>query len=653
MKTGNRIVCFVLAAVLLLTAQLPALHTAAAADGEPEAIECVRTDAAAENEKSAGFFDRLADWFRGLLKMLRALVCGGASAQEAGDGVVIEDIYMDKARYLPGEKPVLTVSLRAERDLQAVLAVRAAHLAETVCEGTQTLSLKAGETVLRTARLDLPETDFTGYTVAVTVSENEKTVGAASTAAEVASDWSRFPRYGYLTNYTPQTDAELDAVIDRLNRYHVTGLFFYDVLDRHDRPLAGTPDAPDGSWRTIAGQTASFDTVKGLIDRGHARGMNAYLYNLLFGAYQDYAGHGVDAAWGLYRDPAGTQQDYHGELPASWETQRIYLFNPADKGWQDHYLAAAKDALDVFGYDGLQTDSLGGRGTVYDAQGNEVDLSAAYVPLLNRLGGELGARVIFNPVSGYGSEETLAGTDYDIVYEEFWPSDGRSYNDLKNEVYRLREKAADDKGIVLAAYMDRNSGAAEFNPAGILLTDAVLMASGAAHLELGDTGMLKSEYYPGDTLAVSGELEKALQRYYSFSVSYENILRDASFRPTGKKTLANMKNVSEKPEKNGVWCIGKENDKGEMTLNFINLTGLDDLSWPDENGTQATPQTKKRLPVRQYVSEYPSRVYLASPDRADAGMEELPFVTGFDFGGKYVSFVLPELAIWDCVYLAA
>lgn len=641
---AKRIFLLFLSLALLLSAcgALPA----AVAQGQPAG----ETETVGEPETCAqAFLRQIMTRLSMLCELLRRVFC----KDETGAAVetdVIRDLTVDKSRYLPGERPQVSVTLCAEEDATAELTVRAIHFAETVFEETAPVELTAGESVTETFTLTLPETDFTGYAVEAYVRQGETTLDAAMTAAEVASDWSRFPRYGYLTDYTAKSPEALDAVIDRLNRFHITGLFFYDVMDRHDQPLAGTAERPDAAWQTLARQNASFDTVKGLIDRGHARGMNAYLYNLLFGAYQDYEARGVDRSWGLFRDPQAQQQDYHGELPGDWETQRIYLFNPANRSWQDHYLKVTKDVLEAFGYDGLQADSLGGRGALYDAEGNEVNLAEAYVPLLNRVHDELGTRVIFNPVSGYGSEEMLSGTDYDIVYEEFWESDGKEYRDLRDEVYRLREKMTDDKGVVLAAYMDRGSSADAFNPAGVLLTDATLMASGAAHLELGDTGMLKSEYYPGGTLAVDETLNAALERYYSFSVAYENLLRDAAFRPTDRQTKVNFLTVKDDPKKNAVWCVNRENGNGDMVLNFLNFTGLRRLEWMDADGTQSMPEKRTYLHVLQYVKEYPSHVYLASPDGSGI-MEELPFAEGRDLKGKYVTFILPELNVWSMIYI--
>ncbi|MBQ7638227.1 MAG: glycoside hydrolase family 66 protein [Clostridia bacterium] len=645
-------VSILLAAVLLCMLQLPVIRPfAAAVETEQAAVECSAVTVLSKDGVSAGFFKTVITRLLTALKMLCMLI-QYKTEQESRDERLITDVLMDKARYMPGEKPVLSVTLCAQKDAQIELTVKATYLTKTVCEGNRSLTLKAGEIVRQSFTLSLPEKDFTAYAVEIYAKEEKQTVDAAMTAAEVASDWYRFPRYGYLTNYTAQTDAQLDATIERLNRFHITGLFFYDVLDRHDWPLAGTANNPAAAWQTLAKQNASFDTVKGLIDRGHSRGMNSYIYNLLFGAYQDYADFGIDAAWGLYKDRNGVEQDYHGELPGSWETQRIYLFDPANVNWQNHYLKAMRDALDVFGYDGIQEDSLGSRGTVYDANGNEVDLAEAYVPLLNRLHNELGTRVIFNPVSGYGLTQTLAKTDYDICYEEFWPWDGEGYKNLRDTVFRLKsEMGSCDKGIVLAAYMDKDNQTGEFNTPGILLTDAVLMASGAAHLELGDTGMLKSEYYPGGTLSIGDELNAALQRYYSFFVAYENLLRDNSFTLSERQTRIDLKRVSSDPKQNSVWCVNRENAAGEMLLNFINLNGVSDLRWADADGAQVMPGKQKGLCVKQYVPEKPAHVYLASPDLKAGVMEEIPFTSGRDFNGSYISFILPELDVWDLVYI--
>ena len=72
------------------------------------------------------------------------------------------------------------------------------------------------------------------------------------------------------------------------------------------------------------------------------------------------------------------------------------------------------------------------------------------------------------------------------------------------------------KACVIAAYLNYEVAEGEFNTNAVKLADAVLFASGAGHLELGDTGMLSSEYFPNRKLAVSEELARDLGDYYDF-----------------------------------------------------------------------------------------------------------------------------------------
>lgn len=48
----------------------------------------------------------------------------------------------------------------------------------------------------------------------------------AFTAIDVSSAWTRFPRYGYVWDFTPGVDAQ--AKIETLCRFHINGLQFYD-----------------------------------------------------------------------------------------------------------------------------------------------------------------------------------------------------------------------------------------------------------------------------------------------------------------------------------------------------------------------------------------------------------------------------------------
>ena len=417
-------------------------------------------------------------------------------------------------------------------------------------------------------------------------------------------------------------------------------------------------ESPDDCWYTLAGHKAEKSIVSNLINIGHTYRMNSYVYNLIFGAYEDYAQSGVDREWGLFKDFARTQQDYHGPLPENWETQKIYLFNPGNVNWQNHYLRVTDDMLNVYDFDGIQVDSLGGRGTVYtkDGQVFGTDLSKQYSSLLNRLVQELGTRVIFNPVSGYGLSEVMSTVDYDIAYEEIWPHDAIDYSELKNEVERIRclmtTENGNKKGIVVAAYMNYNipKGNA-FNMPGILLANATLMASGAAHLELGDTGMLSNEYYPGATLVIDDALNAKLRNYYSFMVAYENYLRDPVLTTYDAATYVNGTAASSSSVVGQIWSFSKKNENAGQVIHFINLCGIDSVNWADSDGTQKEPTKQENLTVKQYVDEIPQNVYLASPDYSDGIMKKLSFAVGIDTNGTYITFQMPQLQYWNMVVL--
>lgn len=592
--------------------------------------------------------------------ILCAVLCGCQPKEEKNPAEVvvtqmrsglIKDIYVNKARFAPDEKALLTVEILGEENADLELNVRVRRLTTTVFEKTQPVSIKAGEKLDAAVELELPEEDFQGYSVEAYLLKDGKPVDWEMTAAEVASDWSRFPRYGYLTKYGYQSDEKIQQILDRLNKYHITGLFYYDVLDSHQKPLAGTVESPDSGWKTLSSSYADRETVSKLIDYGHEYNMNSYIYNLIFGAYDNFRDYGISEEWGVFKDRNHQNQDYHGDFIDAWETQRLYLFNPANRNWQDYYLQATKDVLSVYKYDGLQIDSLGERGTLYDYNGNEIDFKSTYSSLLTRLRNELNTRVIFNAVSGYGQKEVMREVDYDIVYEEIWPSDARSYDALKARVESILEEKDPQKGAVIAAYMNYEKKSGAFNTAGVLLTNATLMASGASHLEIGDTGMLRSEYYPGKTLRINEELEAALRNYYSFMVAYENYLRDPSLKAVNAKTYINEEACAKGSTVGKIWSFSKENQAGDQMLHFINLVGVNSNEWVDKYGKQTAPEKQTNLRVEHYVSKAPAHVYLASPDSAEGIMTELPFEVREEQGETCISFEMPSLAYWNMVVL--
>ena len=72
----------------------------------------------------------------------------------------------------------------------------------------------------------------------------------------------------------------------------------------------------------------------------------------------------------------------------------------------------------------------------------------------------------------------------------------------------------------------------EFEEHSVRLADAMMFASGATHIELGDTNqMLAHEYYPNHSKSMRNSLKAAMRDYYSFATAYENLLFDPDIVP--------------------------------------------------------------------------------------------------------------------------
>jgi dextranase len=57
------------------------------------------------------------------------------------------------------------------------------------------------------------------------------------------------------------------------------------------------------------------------------------------------------------------------------------------------------------------------------------------------------------------------------------------------------------------------------------------------------------------------------------------------------------------------------------------------------------------LTVKYYAIKTVKSVTFASPDVNGGRSMSLPFTTGSDSGGSYVTFTIPSLLYWDMVYM--
>lgn len=569
-------------------------------------------------------------------------------------GRFIKDIFTDKGSYKPSRNITITLSMYNPdiKTMEGIVNLKIKRLNETVYETKKDFSLGVDQNSELDFSWRAPEDDFTGYAVEAYLYSGENLLDYEMTAIDVSSDWNVFPRFAYLAGMGRRSYEESERIIKNLSKYHINGLFYYDVMDRHDKPLAGTVENPDPKWNTISNALVDANTLKDMIDIGHNHNMKSFFYNLIFGGYSTYEELGIKKEWGIYKDKNHKNQDYH-PLPESWKSS-IYLFNPANKGWQDYFLKVHKELLSVYKFDGLQVDSLGYRGQIYDYDGNPVKLDDTYASLLKRIPEELNTRVIFNAVDQYGQHQVASEVDYDILYAEIWPHKARTYNALKGMVDSMYRMSKGRRGMVIAAYMNylKTKTGGKFNTPGVNFTNATLFAAGGSHLEIGDLGMLSSEYYPARHLEMDYELQKDIRNYYSFMTAYENVLRGNGFEELNTITYVDDELTSFDGRTGKIWSFTKlKRPENIEIIHFINLKDAIHTEWVDNDGTQTRPTVLKNKIVKQYTTVNVNELLVASPDYCEGFIKKIEFEKGRDEKGDYITFSLPYLEYWTMAIL--
>lgn len=214
---------------------------------------------------------------------------------------------------------------------------------------------------------------------------------------------------------------------------------------------------------------------------------------------------------------------------------------------------------------------------------------------------------------------------------------------------------------VKLAYDSGNSGAINvdhltlgtFDDHSIRLADAMMFASGATHIELGDQNhMLAHEYYPNKSKSMRNSLKSAMSDYYSFATAYENLLFDADVVPADQGaqwlSLTTGQTLSGNASSGTVWEMVKRKP-GYDIIHLINLIGNDD-QWRN-SGVQPTFQTNVGVKYYPGPNATISGVYLASPDNDHGVTSSLTYTTGSDTQGNYIQFTVPSLKYWDMIYV--
>jgi dextranase len=543
-------------------------------------------------------------------------------------------VYTDKANYKPGD----IVSFSTDKILPSGSQIRYKFLGNTIRE--ESIS---GQSWTWSA----PAGDYKGYLAELYYNEGEEEKMLATIAIDVSSDWSRFPRYGFLSDYGNISDASIESIISNLNRHHINGLQFYDWQYKHHLPLAGTPANPEATWTDIINKDVYFTTLSKYIELSHQHNMKAMFYNLAFGALNDASYDGVAEEWYIYSDKNHSNKDMH-PLPQPPFKSDIYLTDPANVNWQNYINDKHNDVYAALDFDGFHVDQLGDRGTKYDYWGNEVNLPDGYFSFISAAKSAAENKsLVMNAVNQFGQAQ-IASAETDFLYTEVW-GPNESYSDLANILLENNSFSANSKNTILAAYMnyDLANNTGTFNTPAVLMTNAVIFAFGGAHLELGEH-MLGKEYFPNNNLEMKPDLRAAMIRYYDFLVAYQNLLRDGGDfnSPTVRSTDGKVSLNSWPPEVGKVSTIGKEID-GKQVIHFVNFSDAIHLAWRDNSGSQPYPNIVYDYSVSVSGAQSVSKVWFASPDYNGGASTDITF----NENNGSISFELPLLEYWSMVVL--
>lgn len=549
----------------------------------------------------------------------------------------IYDINTDKGMYTPSDTVHFTMNIIDDSQYQ--MKVQYFHLADIIDDTLFTIS----DTEEINWSWIPPVNDFQGYLTKVSLIKDDNVVDSTVIAVDVSSDWCYYPRYGFVSKYHSMSKAATDEVLERLTRYHINGIQFYDWLYKHHMPLKGTVENPANMWYDIANRLIYASTVRQYIDGARQRNMKSMAYNLLYGAYDDMQQDGVMLDWRLFRDKAATTPSVL-ELPDGWRSD-IFFMNTNNENWKTHIYEETRKALEAFNFDGWHIDQLGDWGIMYDNLGNEVNIANTFEPFTTDAKEYLDAPLVLNAVNQYGQSQ-IAKAPVDFLYTEVWePND--TYRDLV-DIIHANDLYGDGKlKTVLAAYVNQGKTESPFNvnAASLLLADAVIFSFGASHIEIGEH-LLAHPYYPNDNARVPPVLEKQLISYYDFHVAYENLLRDSLSNQASKLTSEDLAVSYYPPKRQTVWTFSKEKNDLEVhhLINFLDVNSMD---WKDNNASQIIPSIRRDIRISLEVTDEVKRVWVASPDTALG----VPMELSFEQNGNKISFNVPYLKYWDLLVI--
>ena len=485
------------------------------------------------------------------------------------------------------------------------------------------------------------DTEFAGYGVKAVVSTDTGSL-VLTTAFDVTDDPRRSLRYGFLSDFTEQD--EDNGAIDWLCKCHINMVQYYDWSYRHDQLTA-----PQEHYRDMMGKSISKRTVKNKIRRGQERGMLAMAYGAIYAASRPF--FELHRNWAFYN----SQQEPFVFIDT------FYLMNiQRGSPWREHLIGQYRKAMESMGFDGIHMDTYGFPKTAYshlNGQPELVRLDREFPSLIEQARQELTAfdkspYLIFNNVGNWPVYATAAAPQ-DAVYIEVW-SPFERYAHIAQLIREAKMLAGEGKPVILAAYLKpfQDEERERAMAAACILT-AAIVSNGAYHLLTGENkGVLTQGYY-SDYTRLTDENAAVLRRYYDFLIRYINLFYDPALQNVSMTHMGwdNYEYqclshpVSVWGEAGKLWLILREKPERKCLFS-VNLCGCGDDFW---NKGKPMPAPKRDVCWQVQVDRPVKKICTASPEAPEA--RELPFHYTDSDMGCFVRFCIPEVAVWNVVWI--
>ena len=523
----------------------------------------------------------------------------------------IIDFYPCKGCFSPGETVILLMEIESQLEEAVGVQIEVRHLTERSALIEQSVQVVTGRQSLTIEWT--PPARSAGYSARLWIRlANLPPYIAATTAFDILTCWTDFPRYGFLTDFSTSR-ADPDSVLQELARFHINGLQFYDWQYRHDQLLAPTENYIDPLGREM-----SLASLRNLVEAAYRHGMAAMPYLAVYAASADFWRDHPD--WALY-DEAGN--------PIAFGADFLGLMNPsAGSPWSRHLLAEGARALESIPFDGLHIDQYGDPKITWDTNHHLVDLPHAFMDFIQSAADQHpGQTILFNAVGNWPIQ-AVAESTVDFIYIEIWPPDVE-YRHLA-EIVLQAGRLSGGKPVVIALYLPAN------RPANNLLVDAVILACGGTRIELGENGRLLSDPYFPKHEEISSDLHTALRQFADFAVRNGEWLRPYNLTPAEQRAWSQVElNSPFISTENSISTVIRRYPKG-YTIQLVNFNGLGShLRW-DEAHVAPTPC--KQISINVQMSQKPSQVFWDAPEQIQ-GLQQL----NFEYHVGRLSFQIPTI----------